>query len=88
MTDSDQLCDDCAPVPLYSLFTGPRFGDDVRFGEDGVEHVQYTAIGTLYQVWTNVNCPLCRMVKHCILGQGLDFFERVSAVCDPSEIQV
>ncbi|KAK0750533.1 heterokaryon incompatibility protein-domain-containing protein [Schizothecium vesticola] len=88
MTDNDELCVHCAAVPLYDLFTGPRLLGTGKGVQDGVEHA---AIGTLDQVWTNVNCPLCRMVKHCVLGggwAGANLFEDVSARCKPSNIEV
>ena len=88
MTDTDELCAHCAAIPLYDIFTGPRL---LEWGKDVQDGVKHAAIGTLDQVWTNANCPLCRMVKHCVLGGGsasANLFENVSALCEPSEIEV
>lgn len=88
MTDSDELCGHCAAIPLYDLFTGPRL--DFYVDENDVEaRDEYAAIGTLDQVWTNVNCPLCRMVKHCVRGGGdSSLLEQVSDLCEPSDVEV
>lgn len=88
MTASDELCGHCAAIPLYDLFTGPRLAMLQVDEQDGVEHA---AIGTLDQVWTNANCPLCRMVKHCLEGgeeMDANILEQVSDICAPSDIEV
>ncbi|KAK1830445.1 heterokaryon incompatibility protein-domain-containing protein [Podospora conica] len=83
MSDNDQLCVDCATVPLYALFTGPR--REYYTYDEGVEH---GSMGTLHHVWTNINCPLCRMAKHCLIVTRPDIFERISEICDARDIRV
>ncbi|KAK3318737.1 heterokaryon incompatibility protein-domain-containing protein [Apodospora peruviana] len=78
MSNDDQLCENCAPVPLYSLFTGPRQGDD----NDSPPAI--AKLGTLQDSWTNADCPLCRLVKQII--QNDDIFNKLGAICDPADI--
>ena len=63
MADHDELCATCSKVDLYSLFTGPRY-----FPGDGYGNRANVELGTLEEVKANINCPLCRLVKHDIYG--------------------
>ncbi|ETS83865.1 hypothetical protein PFICI_05741 [Pestalotiopsis fici W106-1] len=51
MVELDQPCQICAGVDLYSLFTGPRYIQE---------------LGTLKDIKSNARCPLCRLVKHAL----------------------
>lgn len=62
MTESDKLCDVCARVDLYSLFTGYRWRPNS--GDDQLK----VALGTLEEVRANAYCPLCRLVRYQVCG--------------------
>lgn len=57
MTESndDELCQACAKIDLFSLFTGSR-SDSIMLVE----------VGTLRDVLNNRKCPLCRLIRRLI----------------------
>ncbi|KAF7540697.1 hypothetical protein G7054_g1204 [Neopestalotiopsis clavispora] len=61
MVEPDQLCQICAEVDLYRLFTGPRY-----FPHGPKEPIPFQKLGTLKDIKCNANCPLCRLVKHVL----------------------
>lgn len=78
MSGGDELCVACARVDLFSLFTGPRFHHQFDF------HSRVRVnLGTLQGVWTNVRCPLCRLMKHDLVAQGIF----MTAVRNPAAVQ-
>lgn len=66
LNDDDGLCEACSKVDLFSLFTGPRRSTDSL---TPTESQTYANVGTLHEVLANTTCPLCRLVKHDILGR-------------------
>ena len=84
--DGDELCEACSKVNLFSLFTGPR-----NYPEMGVEIAPslLVEIGTLQDIRTNVNCPLCRLMKHEVYGHDL-FSEKapISGEYDAAKIRI
>ena len=80
MPDGDTLCEYCAPIPLFSLFTGSRGYLDIE------EKCEVSAeLGTFQHVCASSKCPLCRLVKHIIDRDGLR--DELCTICDASEIQ-
>jgi hypothetical protein len=65
MEIQDELCAACSKVDLFSLFTGPRY-----FPGDGFDHKVVISLGTLAEVITNTNCPLCRLLRHDLYETG------------------
>ncbi|KAI1361050.1 heterokaryon incompatibility protein-domain-containing protein [Xylaria arbuscula] len=60
MATRDDLCEACAKIDLFSLFTGPRYS----YPDGGIQ--KNHAIGTLRDVASNSTCPLCRLLKHVV----------------------
>lgn len=54
---SPGLCDRCEKLPLSTLLYGPYRSDARRW-----QHV----LGTLQEVWSNLNCTLCNLVTQII----------------------
>lgn len=88
MTDTDQLCDACERVDLYSLFTGPRHSDYLN--PVGVS----AEIGTLENIKSNSRCPLCRLVKHELYGGNTHPWKyrdgpetKDNEECDPAKVR-
>ncbi|KAK6221337.1 hypothetical protein LQW54_001436 [Pestalotiopsis sp. IQ-011] len=59
----DELCEACREVDLYSLFTGPRCRAHKFQRGHPISSVE---IGTLQDIISNTQCPLCRLVKHVL----------------------
>lgn len=65
-TDTDELCQACSNIDLYSLFTGPRYFPHDAIGNRGGI---LTHVGTLREVLDNTRCPLCRLIKHDLYSE-------------------
>lgn len=62
-TDTDELCQACSNIDLYSLFTGPRFFPHMHDATGNRSEI-LIHVGTLGEVLDNTKCPLCRLIKH------------------------
>ncbi|KAG6365754.1 hypothetical protein INS49_007365 [Diaporthe citri] len=60
-TETDELCQACSNIDLYSVFTGPRYFPHDATGHRGGILIY---VGTLRGVLDNTRCPLCRLIKH------------------------
>ena len=60
-TGTDELCQVCSNIDLYSIFTGPRYFPHDAIGTRGGNLIN---VGTLREVLDNIRCPLCRLIKH------------------------
>lgn len=60
-TGTDELCQACSNIDLYSIFTGPRYFPHDAIGNKGGILIY---VGTLRGVLDNIRCPLCRLIKH------------------------
>ncbi|KAK8059007.1 hypothetical protein PG994_009455 [Apiospora phragmitis] len=79
----DELCDACAKLDLYSLFTGPRhYVGRPELNPYGVAHVT-----TLLGVISNTKCPLCRLIKHDLHTHSAFDPAYYHKECDPAKIQ-
>ncbi|KAK2599718.1 hypothetical protein N8I77_011450 [Diaporthe amygdali] len=65
-TDTDELCQACSNIDLYSIFTGPRYFPHDAIGNKGGI---LTYAGTLREVLDNIRCPLCRLIKHDLYSE-------------------
>lgn len=79
----DELCPNCEQFDLYSLFTGPRHFDDFEPVRAVVK------IGTLQEVKSNTQCPLCRLVKHELYGKDTThpWDYQGKEECDPAKVR-
>lgn len=63
--DEDELCPACSNIDLHSLFTGPRYFPHDHVGRKGGTSIH---AGTLREVLDNIQCPLCRLIRHDLYG--------------------
>lgn len=60
-SDTEELCQGCSNIDLYSVFTGPRYFPHDTIGRGGGNLI---FVGTLRDIIDNTRCPLCRLIKH------------------------
>lgn len=86
MDEVDQLCQICAEVDLYRLFTGPRY-----FPRQLNVTIPSQKLGTLKDIKSNARCPLCRLVKHVLYGSAdsslRDFRDYYAGDVDDHKVQ-
>jgi len=81
----DELCDACARVDLYGLFTGPRHPSGRPDSLRANDEVAY--IAALRGVISNTACSLCGLIKHDLYAYDGSDSSYYHGECDPAKVQ-